>query len=137
MYTVDQLCHGDPTQIENAVESFPSGHAEIAFAGFGYLTIYLFAHLRITSQHRTGFSYARMLLIVAPLLFATYLASSLVLNYHHHGYDVVFGALIGWFVAILGYRMVFQAIWDGNLDTAPYLKLRNTAENGGNAAEGA
>ncbi|KAK3716678.1 hypothetical protein LTR37_006308 [Vermiconidia calcicola] len=129
MYTVEQVCTGNPDKINNGLESFPSGHAEVAFAGFGYLAIYLFTHLRITSLSRKRGSHWRMLLVVAPLLFATYLASSLVLGYHHHGYDVVFGALIGWLVAFMGYRMVFMGIIDGRWNTVPYLKLRPTEED--------
>jgi membrane-associated phospholipid phosphatase len=124
MYTARQICTGDPWRVQNALESFPSGHAEVAFAGLGYLTIYLFTHLRITSRRdRVKISYWKMLLVVAPLFFATYLSSTLVLGYHHHWDDVVFGALIGWVMALLGYRMVFMAVTDGEWNTVPYLKL--------------
>jgi len=61
--------------------------------------------------------------VVAPVLFATHLSSTLVLGYHHHAHDVVFGALIGWFMAILGYRMEFKAVIDGDWNTVPYLRL--------------
>jgi membrane-associated phospholipid phosphatase len=64
-----------------------------------------------------------MLLVVAPLFFATYLSSTLVLGYHHHWHDVAFGALIGWIMAFLGYRMVFMAVIDGEWNIIPYLKL--------------
>ena len=127
MFTAEQVCTGDPAEIRNALESFPSGHAEVAFAGLGYLAIYLFTHLRITSLSRKRGSHWRMLFVVAPLLLATYLTSTLVLGYHHHGYDVIFGALIGWFTAFMGYRMVFMGIIDGRWNTMPYLRLREDA----------
>ena len=57
MYAVQQICTGDSRRVENALESFPSGHAEVAFAGLGYLAIYLFTHLRITSRSRAKGSY--------------------------------------------------------------------------------
>ena len=123
MYTAEEVCTGDAKEIRNALESFPSGHAEVAFAGFGYLAIYLFAHLRITSLTRRRGSHWRLLLVIAPLLLATYLASTLVLGYHHHAYDVFFGAFIGWFMAFMGYRTVFMGIFDGRWNTVPYLKL--------------
>lgn len=123
MYTASQVCTGDAKEIRNALESFPSGHAEVAFAGFGYLAIYLFAHLRITSLTRRRGSHWRLLLVVAPLLLATYLASTLVLGYHHHAYDVFFGAFIGWFMAFMGYRTVYRGIFDARWNTVPYLTL--------------
>ena len=123
MYTAEQVCTGDQEKIQNALESFPSGHAEVAFAGLGYLAIYLFCHLRIPSLKRTTVSNWKLLLVIAPLLLATYLSSTLVLGYHHHACDVCFGALIGWVMAFLGYQMVFKAISDGRWNTVPYLKL--------------
>ena len=126
MYTAEQVCTGDAKRIKNALESFPSGHAQIAFSGMGFLAIYLFAHLRITSLTRRRGSHWRLLLVVAPLLLSTYLASTLILGYHHHGADVIFGALIGWFMAFMGYRIVFHAILDPRWNTVPYLQLRAT-----------
>lgn len=93
MFTIKQVCTGkDKAKIGNAIESFPSGHAEIAFAGFLYLSIYLFAHLKVQSEYRVG--YWRMVACLLPILLATYISSTLILNYHHHSYDVVFGACL-------------------------------------------
>lgn len=125
MYTAEQVCTGDARRVENALESFPSGHATIAFAGLGYLAIYLFTHLRITSLGGRRGSHWKMLFVVAPLLLATYLTSTLVLRYHHHGYDVIAGALIGSFMAFMGYRMVFMGVFDARWNTVPYLKIRD------------
>lgn len=56
MFTIQQVCTGkDKGKIGNAIESFPSGHSEIAFAGFFYLSAYLFAHLKIQSKYRVGY----------------------------------------------------------------------------------
>ena len=117
MFTVDQVCTGDEKEIQWAMESFPSGHSNIAFAGFLYLSIYLFTHLRIQNRYRAG--YARMVACVLPLLLATYLTSTLVLTYNHHWYDVVFGALIGMAVALMAYRMVFRSIFDSRTNATP------------------
>lgn len=118
MFTVSQVCTGDQDKIDNAIESFPSGHSNIAFAGLGYLAIYLFAHLRIQSLNRRA-SYWKMGFVFLPVLFATYLASTLVLGYHHHGYDVIFGSLIGIIMALFSYRMVFCSIHDPRWNTVP------------------
>lgn len=126
MYTSD-ICTGNPSKIQNAMESFPSGHAEIAFAGLLYLSIYLNAHLRVFSFSATYMTrrprYLKMLAVIAPILLATYLASTLVLGHHHHGYDVVFGALTGSNMAVWGYKMVFLSVWDGRTNWVS-LKLK-------------
>jgi hypothetical protein len=135
MYTAEELCTGDPSRVKNALESFPSGHAQIAFSGFGYLAIYLFCHLKLSSslRRRRG-SHWKMLVVVAPLLLATYLASTLVLGYHHHAGDIFFGSFIGWVMAFLGYRTVFGGIWDSRWNTEPYLVLPSRSSS--NGAEG-
>lgn len=119
MYTIEQVCTGDPKRIDNALESFPSGHSQIAWAGMGYLSIYLFCHLKIRNLSRRRPSHWRMCFVVAPLLFATYLASTLVLGYHHHGHDVIAGGIIGLTMAFFGYRMCFASIWDPRWNTVP------------------
>jgi diacylglycerol diphosphate phosphatase / phosphatidate phosphatase len=127
MYTID-ICTGDKDRIDNALESFPSGHAQIAFAGMGYLAIYLFCHLRIRNVSRRRPSHWRMCFVVAPLLFATYLASTLVLGYHHHGHDVIFGGLIGFGMAMFGYRLCFASIFDPKWNTVPLVRGREGEE---------
>jgi membrane-associated phospholipid phosphatase len=118
MFTVDQVCTGNREKIGNAIESFPSGHANIAFAGLLYLSIYLFAHLRVQNLSRRA-GYWKMPFVLAPILTATYLTSTLVLGYHHHGYDVIFGALIGITMALFSYRMVFCSLHDPKWNTVP------------------
>ena len=118
MFHVSEICTGDQDKIDNAIESFPSGHSNIAVAGLGYLAIYLFAHLRIQSLRRRA-SYWKMGFVFLPVLLATYLTSTLVLGYHHHGYDVIFGSLIGIVMAFFSYRMVFCSIHDPKWNTVP------------------
>lgn len=60
-----------------------------------------------------------MLFTLAPVLLATYLTSTLVLGYHHNGYDVIFGTLIGIVTAVLGYRMVFMSVHDARWNAVP------------------
>jgi diacylglycerol diphosphate phosphatase / phosphatidate phosphatase len=122
MFTVDQICTGDKDKIDNAIESFPSGHSNIAWAGLGYLAIYLWAHLGIRSISRRRPSYWRMLMVVSPLFFATYIASTLALGYHHHGYDIIFGSLIGMVMAVFGYRMMFASVLNPRGNTVPLIR---------------
>lgn len=129
LYSVDQVCTGDRDRINNALQSFPSGHSEIAFAGLGYLTIYLFAHLRIpdrTKTQRSGFW--RMIIVLLPLLLATYIACTLVLGYHHHATDCFFGATIGIVTASLGYRSAYRSLFNGATNWKPRLGRRMKRE---------
>jgi diacylglycerol diphosphate phosphatase/phosphatidate phosphatase len=124
MFTAEQICTGDPDRIKNALESFPSGHSNIAFAGLGYLAIYMFAHLRIQNlRRRAGFW--KMGFCFLPVLMATYLASTLVLGYHHFAHDVIFGALIGLSNAFFAYRMCFCSIHDPRWNTVPRRRFEN------------
>ena len=121
MWTVKEVCTGKKSEIEWATESFPSGHSETAFAGLGFLAIYLFAHLRIRHIRRRRAGHWRMLFVIIPLLLATYISCTLVLNYQHYWYDVLFGALIGVLMAVFGYRIVFCGVWDPRWNTVPIL----------------
>lgn len=137
MYSSD-ICTGDANKVRNAIESFPSGHSQIAFAGFLYLAIYLNAHLRvfcsssassITTPTSTSTAPRRprhwkLLAVVAPILLATYLASTLVLGHHHHAYDVIFGGLIGSLMAIGSYKMVFVSLADGRTNAVTWSRWR-------------
>jgi diacylglycerol diphosphate phosphatase / phosphatidate phosphatase len=116
MYT-SEVCTGDPSKIRNAMESFPSGHSQIAFAGLFYVAMYLNAHLRVVSfsanpAYRRP-RHSKTLAVIAPVLLSTYLASMLVLGHHLHWYDVLFGVFIGSVMAVWAYKMVFMSVWDG------------------------
>jgi membrane-associated phospholipid phosphatase len=39
------ICTGDPDDIDDSLESFPSGHSTASFAGFVFLYLYLNAKL--------------------------------------------------------------------------------------------
>ena len=136
MFTIDQVCTGDKDKIANAIESFPSGHSNIAWAGLGYLTIYLWAHLGIRSISRRRPSFWRMLMVVSPVFFATYIASTLALGYHHHGYDIIFGSLIGITMAIFGYRMVFASVLNPRYNTVPLIRGETEEVNDEERAKG-
>ncbi|KIX05384.1 uncharacterized protein Z518_06256 [Rhinocladiella mackenziei CBS 650.93] len=125
MYSVGQVCTGNQSDVNNALQSFPSGHTEVAFAGLGYLTIYLFTHLRIGDRDRSvKAGFWRMVAVLAPILLATYISCTLVLGYHHHAYDCFFGAAIGSLTALLGYRTAFRSITDSRTNWKPRVGRR-------------
>jgi diacylglycerol diphosphate phosphatase / phosphatidate phosphatase len=106
-FTVGEICRGkEDSRMKNALESFPSGHANIAFAGMGYLSLYLFYKSRNCRHGRHDAGIWRIPVVLAPLLFATYVAMTMVFTRHHHWYEVVVGGAIGASVAVLSYHMV-------------------------------
>jgi ATP/ADP translocase len=119
---VSAVCTGDQNQIRNAMESFPSGRAQISFAGLLYLSIYLNAHLGVFTIPADFWirrrRYWKMLAVLAPTLLAFHLALTLVMTHYHQWHDVVFGGLLGSFMAVSSYKMVFVSLWGaGNYAT--------------------
>lgn len=104
------VCTGDEHEINDALESFPSGHSTAAGAGFVYLSLYLNAMLKIWSDHHPA--YWKHVLVFAPLLGAALIAGSLTIDKYHHAHDVIGGLFIGTLCAFGAYRMVFAAVWD-------------------------
>lgn len=49
-----------------------------------------------------------MVCVLAPLVYATYVSSTLVNGFHHHVHDVVAGGAIGMGCAVLAYGNVFR-----------------------------
>ncbi|KAK4941975.1 hypothetical protein LTR10_018156 [Elasticomyces elasticus] len=125
LYHAAQICTGDPSQILYALQSFPSSHSEVAFAGFGFLAIYLYTHLRVGDprlSEKLGFW--RMLLVLMPIILATYISSTLVLAYHHYVFDCVFGAAIGILTALLGYSLAFRSLISPDTNCEPRIGKR-------------
>lgn len=69
--------------------SFPSGHATLATACFGFIAVYLYRYLR--SEFARGLALASCTVVVAFVC-----ASRLVLNFHYFT-DVLGGVLLGLF----------------------------------------
>jgi diacylglycerol diphosphate phosphatase/phosphatidate phosphatase len=111
------VCTGDRKRINNALISFPSGHATIAFAGFTYLSIYLNAKLKLFSDHQPA--YWVLVLAYIPILAATLLSGTLILGQHHHPHDVVAGAIIGAAMAVSSFRAVYAGVWDYRVNHIP------------------
>jgi diacylglycerol diphosphate phosphatase/phosphatidate phosphatase len=122
------ICTGDQKEINDSLESFPSGHSTAAFAGLIYLSLYLNAQLKVMSAHNP--QYWKMILFFCPILGATLIAGALTIDeckkftllmvscshsHHltdHNWYDVVAGAIIGTCTALVAFRSTFAAIMD-------------------------
>ncbi|EJD40524.1 acid phosphatase/Vanadium-dependent haloperoxidase [Auricularia subglabra TFB-10046 SS5] len=104
------VCTGDKDQIDDSLESMPSGHATAAFAGLVYLALYFNGQLKVMSAHNPA--YWTMILFFAPLLGAVLIAGALTIDEFHNWYDVVAGALIGTATALVAFRQTFASVWD-------------------------
>ncbi|GAA96449.1 uncharacterized protein L969DRAFT_103395 [Mixia osmundae IAM 14324] len=94
--------------LRDGFRSFPSGHSSFAFAGLGFLALYLGGKLHISD--RQGFT-AKTWICVVPLLAAALVAVSRTMDYRHHSTDVIAGAILGYITAWVSYRQYYPAIY--------------------------
>ncbi|KAL2187701.1 acid phosphatase/Vanadium-dependent haloperoxidase [Thermothelomyces heterothallicus CBS 203.75] len=117
LVTIDVCTQTDHHTLHDGWRSFPSGHSSFAFAGLGYLSLFLAGQMRIFAHGGGGGASAgdkveklvrgdllRALLCGAPLLGATMIAISRCQDYRHDVYDVCVGGLLGWTAAYWSYR---------------------------------
>jgi membrane-associated phospholipid phosphatase len=120
--------------------SFPSGHSSAAFAGFGFLALYLNAKFKIfstakeanatnsadgghgdpendTKMRRTR--HWKLVLWALPWLIALLIAASKVRDGWHHPVDVIFGAIVGTLFAHMAFRSVFRSVYDSRVNHIP------------------
>ncbi|KAK4248247.1 phosphatidic acid phosphatase type 2/haloperoxidase [Corynascus novoguineensis] len=119
LVTIDVCTQTHHHTLHDGWRSFPSGHSSFAFAGLGYLSLFLAGQMRIFA-HGSGSGgsasagehveklvrgdLVRALVCGAPLLGATMIAISRCQDYRHDVYDVCVGGLLGWTVAYWSYR---------------------------------
>ncbi|KAI0372610.1 lipid phosphate phosphatase 1 [Pilatotrama ljubarskyi] len=97
-----KACTGSLDSVLDGRRSFPSGHSSTAFAGMMFLSLWVAGATgawRLTEPVPAGSfrrsKFARLLLSLAPLAYATWVAVSRVEDYRHHKEDVIVGSLIG------------------------------------------
>lgn len=127
------VCRGNADEIDDSLESMPSGHSTAAFAGFLFLYFYLNAKLKVFSNHHPAFW--KLIAVYAPVLGATLIAGSLTIDEFHNWYDCLAGAIIGSVFAISAYRMVYASVWDFRFNHIPL--TRHTPFSYGAGAAGA
>lgn len=126
--------------------SFPSGHSCAAFAGFGFLALYLNGRLKVFGKRRPSvlpcytpsgsgeaadreclndgrgegrIRHWKLVVWVLPWLVAFLIAASKVSDCWHHPVDVLFGSLVGIAFAHMGYWCVFKGVYDGRVNHVP------------------
>ncbi|KAG6042160.1 hypothetical protein E4U39_006185 [Claviceps sp. Clav50 group G5] len=117
LYFTPDICTGDTKQINDSLESFPSGHTTAAFAGFVFLYLYLNAKLKVFANYHPAMW--KLVLLYAPILGATLIGGVLTIDEYHNWYDVVAGAIIGTVMAFSAYRMTYAAVFDWRYNHIP------------------
>ncbi|KAF4983451.1 hypothetical protein FZEAL_1180 [Fusarium zealandicum] len=117
MYTIEICTQPDKSRIQNAITSFPSGHTTAAFAGFGYLFLWLNAKLKVWADHKPAFW--KLCLTFMPLLAAVLIAGSLTIDAAHNWYDILGGGIIGTMSAFASYRSTYAGVWDWRFNHLP------------------
>lgn len=112
-----RICTGDRDEIDDSLESFPSGHSTASFAGFVFLSLYLNAKLKVWSNHHPAMW--KLIATYAPILGPTLIAGTLTIDEYHNWYDCLAGAIIGTVMAFSAYRMVYASIWDWRTNHIP------------------
>lgn len=117
IFYTSQICTGDQREINDSLESMPSGHTTAAFAGFVYLYLYLNAKLKVFANYHPALW--KLVALYAPLLGAVLIGGALTIDEYHNWYDVLAGAVIGTAFAFSAYRMVYAAVWDWRFNHIP------------------
>ncbi|BGP45918.1 hypothetical protein JCM10450v2_001753 [Rhodotorula kratochvilovae] len=115
------VCTGNRDEINDSLESMPSGHSTAAWAGLLFLSLYLNGKLKLFADYR-------------PQLGAFLISGSLTIDEYHHWYDVVAGGIIGSCSALAAYRMSFASIWDFRFNHLPLPRAPPLPAHGGLAA---
>lgn len=93
--------------LRDGFKSWPSGHASTAFAGLGFLSLFLAGKLHIMDNRGEVW---KTVLVLVPYLAASLVAVSRIMDARHHPFDVLSGAALGLGTAWISYRQYFPAI---------------------------
>lgn len=128
------ICRGNIDEIDDSLESMPSGHSTAAWAGFLYLYYYLNAKLKVFSNYHPAMW--KLIVVYAPLLGAFLITGALTIDEYHHWYDCLAGAIIGSVMATSAYRMVYASIWDFRFNHIPLTRHTPFSYGAGQAGAG-
>ncbi|KAH8172344.1 PAP2 superfamily protein [Sarocladium implicatum] len=104
LVTIDVCTREDGHVLQDGWRSFPSGHSSFAFAGLGFLSLFIAGQFHVFRYSTGGRDLSRTLLFLAPLVGAAMIAISRCEDYRHDVYDVCTGSLLGMTVAYWSYR---------------------------------
>ncbi|KAL5600887.1 uncharacterized protein BROUX77_005136 [Berkeleyomyces rouxiae] len=108
--------------------SFPSGHSSFAFAGLGFLSLWLAGQLHIFNM-RSRRNLGKAIVCIVPVMGALLIAISRCEDYRHDVYDVTVGSLLGSLVAYWSYRRHFPKLSHIDSDE-PYAQAGTPSSHG-------
>jgi membrane-associated phospholipid phosphatase len=76
------ICTGDQNEINDSLESMPSGHTTAAFAGFIFLYLYLNAKLKVFANYHSAMW--KLIATYAPVLGACLIGGALTIDEYHN-----------------------------------------------------
>ncbi|GAA5978862.1 hypothetical protein JCM5350_004850 [Sporobolomyces pararoseus] len=116
--------------IDDGFKSFPSGHSSFAFAGLLYLSLYAAGKMHLFDRRGHAI---KAWIAVTPCIGATLIAVSRTMDYRHHATDVIAGALLGSWVAVLTYHLYYPTLFSPNchLPFSPRIPPSNSAVSPG------
>lgn len=82
------ICTGDKKEINDSLESMPSGHTTAAFAGFVFLYLYLNAKLKVFSNYHPAMW--KIIALYAPILGACLIGGALTIDEYHNWVNIFF-----------------------------------------------
>lgn len=132
LYYTQEICTGDRDEIDDSLESMPSGHTTAAFAGFVFLYLYLNGKLKVFANYHP--SMWKLIALYAPILGACLIGGALTIDEFHNWYDILAGAIIGSVMAFSSYRMCYAAIWDWRWNHIPLSRVSPIAFTGSELA---
>lgn len=106
----------DEIAIDDACRSFPSTHAASAFAGMGFLTLYIRGVLNMHRQQKV----LKALIVSGPILCACLVGVTRVRDHWSTETDVLCGSIIGMLCAYFSFSFNFSTI-NGDRETAANL----------------
>ncbi|KAJ6138193.1 Phosphatidic acid phosphatase type 2/haloperoxidase [Penicillium samsonianum] len=101
------ICTGDPALLTDGFRSWPSGHSSSSFAGLVYTSLWLGGKLHVMDNRGEAW---KALLVMAPLLAATLVAVSRIMDARHHPFDVITGSMLGIACGFVAYRQYFPPL---------------------------
>jgi diacylglycerol diphosphate phosphatase/phosphatidate phosphatase len=114
-HTLAVFAGGDPAEIQDTRQSYPSGHSAYMFSTSALLTLYLLGHLKVISKPRAG-NFGLAFICLLPLILATFVALTRIYDYKHAPADVNAGCFVGILSSVFSYVLNFHSISDQQSD---------------------
>ncbi|KAL4888081.1 acid phosphatase/Vanadium-dependent haloperoxidase [Aspergillus ambiguus] len=130
-----EICQNPSETLKvDGFSSFPSGHSSFSFAGLTYLSLWLCAKFSIGFPYLAHSPFSHdlreqkrdairaqgaappiymVIIAFVPLAVAFFISASRWFDYRHHGFDIIFGSIMGIVFAWVSFRLYHLPIMRG------------------------